>query len=82
MGHQVVDFIFPLTFSKLVYPPHFNSRYGDKVPLAKVSKVFAILWILMGLVVMGILSGVLTSAITVFVFEADISLYGAKVRLQ
>ena len=56
-------------------------RYGDKVPKANVSKTFAIVWILTGLVMMSILSGALTTAITIFVFEADIILYGTKVGL-
>ena len=56
-------------------------RYGDKVPKANISKAFAIAWILTGLVMMGILSGALTTAITIFVFEADIILYGTKVGL-
>ena len=54
-------------------------RYGDKVPKANVSKAFAIVWILTGLVMTGILSGALTTAITIFVFDADIILYGTKV---
>ena len=56
-------------------------RYGDKVPKANVSKAFAIVWILTGLVMMGILSGALTTAITIFVFESDIILFGTKVGL-
>ena len=55
--------------------------YGDKVPKANVSKAFAIVWILTGLVMMGILSGALTTAVTIFVFETDIILYGTKVGL-
>ncbi|KAL9958642.1 hypothetical protein ACROYT_G035690 [Oculina patagonica] len=53
--------------------------YGDKVPKTYVSKAFAIIWILTGLVIMGILSGALTSAVTSFVFETDVMLYGTKV---
>ena len=56
-------------------------RYGDKVPSANVSKLFAIVWILIGLVIMGILSGALTSAITMFVIKDAITLYGAKVQI-
>ena len=56
-------------------------RYGDKVPKANVSKAFAIVWILTGLVMMSILSGALTAAITIFVFESNIMLYGTKVGI-
>ena len=71
MCHQAPSFFFGLSFR----------RYGDKVPKANVSKAFAIVWILTGLVMMSILSGALTTAITIFVFEADIILYGTKVGL-
>lgn len=69
-------FVLPSFFIVFIYD---YCRYGDKVPKANASKAFAIVWILTGLVMMGILSGALTTAITIFVFEADIILYGTKV---
>ena len=67
-------YLFVCCFCSFIF-----NRYGDKVPKAYVSKAFAIIWILIGLVIMGILSGALTSAVTSFVFETDIMLYGTKV---
>ena len=59
----------------------FDDRYGDKVPLAYWSKVFAIVWILIGLVLMSTLSSALTSAVSLFVVQNNLVLYGTKVYL-
>lgn len=59
----------------------FDDRYGDKVPSAYWSKVFAIVWILIGLVLMSTLSSALTSAVSLFVVQNNLVLYGTKVYL-
>ncbi|XP_031573985.1 uncharacterized protein LOC116307805 [Actinia tenebrosa] len=53
--------------------------YGDKVPAATHSKVFAVIWVLTGLVVYGILSGSITTAFTTIVYQSSTQLYGSKV---
>ncbi|XP_048583376.1 protein sidekick-1 [Nematostella vectensis] len=53
--------------------------YGDRVPKTNKAKVFAIVWILVGLVIFGILNGSLTSAFTSIVFTSTTGLYNTKV---
>lgn len=55
--------------------------YGDKVPSAYISKLFAIVWILIGLILMSILSSALTSAVSSFVVQTNLILYGTKVAV-
>lgn len=58
---------------------HYFTRYGDKVPAANHSKAFAVIWVLIGLVVYGILSGSITTAFTTIIYQSSTKLYGAKV---
>ena len=42
-------------------------RYGDRTPKSDAAKVFAMIWILVGLVMFGLFSGAVTAALTVVV---------------
>lgn len=54
-------------------------RYGDFVPSNKLSQFLMLFWILAGLVVMGLITGVIASGMTVGDISGEISLYGTKV---
>ena len=57
----------------------FNLRYGDFVPTTNSSKVLMIIWVLVGLVTMGVITGVISSGMTVDGVEGELKLYGTKV---
>lgn len=44
--------------------------------------MFAVVWILTGLVIIAIFTGVITTSLTVIAMSADVKLYGATVRLK
>lgn len=54
-------------------------RYGDFVPTTNTSKVVMMLWVLIGLTTMGVITGVISSGMTVGDQEEEIKLYGTKV---
>ena len=55
-------------------------RYGDKTPKSVVGRIFAIIWIQLGLVIMAIFMAHITSALTVLNLEMGLgSLAGKKV---
>ena len=56
-------------------------RYGDKVPVGVCSRLFAVVWILTGLVTASILVGVIATSLTFNTLENDIILYGTKVHM-
>ena len=59
-----------------VYP----HRYGDKTPKSVVGRIFSIIWIQLGLVIMAIFMAHITSALTVLNLEMGLgSLAGKKV---
>ena len=53
--------------------------YGDFVPTNNLSKILMLFWILAGLVIMGLVTGVIASGMTVGDIEEEIKLYGTKV---
>ncbi|KAL9958730.1 hypothetical protein ACROYT_G035784 [Oculina patagonica] len=53
--------------------------YGDRAPVTYYGRLFSVFWILMGLVIIGILNGSITTAITSFTVNYDFSVYGQKV---
>jgi len=58
----------------------FFFSYGDFVPTTTKSKFLMILWVMIGLVTMGVITGVISSGMTVGGVEEEIKLYGTKVR--
>lgn len=57
-------------------------RYGDRSPRSIPARIFAIIWTLAGLVIIGILVGGVASSLTSVTVAQSIILYGAKVRLK
>lgn len=53
--------------------------YGDKVLVGFWSRLFAVAWILTGLVVASVLTGALAASLTFYTIEKDVMLYGSKV---
>ncbi|CAH3119189.1 unnamed protein product, partial [Porites lobata] len=53
--------------------------YGDRAPVTYSGRLFSVFWILMGLVVIGILNGSITTALTVLIVNLDASAFGNKV---
>lgn len=60
----------------------FLFRYGDRSPRSIPARIFAIIWTLAGLVIIGILVGGVASSLTSVTVDQSIILYGAKVRLK
>ena len=60
---------------------YFSFRYGDKAPVTYNGRLFSVVWILMGLVIIGIFNGSITTAITTFTLTFDFSLYGKTVHV-
>ena len=59
-----------------------NPRYGDKSPKSVPSRIFAMIWIQTGLIVMAIFMAVITSALTSVSLGSDTKvLHGSTVRL-
>ena len=54
-------------------------RYGDRAPISVLGRVLAIVVILTGLVLFGLVNGVLATSITSIALETDYKIYGAKV---
>lgn len=52
--------------------------YGDRSPKGYAARVFAIVWILVGLVVISITTGVITTSLTAITLSTDVKLYGAR----
>ncbi|CAB3988599.1 Potassium voltage-gated channel subfamily F member 1, partial [Paramuricea clavata] len=53
--------------------------YGDRSPKGYISRAFAIVWILVGLVVISITTGVITTSLTAITLSTNLKLYGAKI---
>ena len=54
-------------------------RYGDKVPAGVCSRLFAVTWIVTGLVMASLLIGVMASSLTFQTIDKEIMLYGTEV---
>jgi len=55
-------------------------RYGDKAPKSIVARIFSIIWILLGLIIMAIFMASITSALTAVSLQLEPSdLVGVKV---
>ena len=60
----------------------FRLRYGDKSPKSLPARIFSIVWILVGLIVMAIFTANVTSALTALSLDTKTSSFAnKKVRL-
>jgi len=53
--------------------------YGDRSPRGFVARIFAIAWVLVGLVITSIFTGVVTTSLTAITLSTDVKLYGTKI---
>jgi len=53
--------------------------YGDRSPRGFVARIFAIVWVLVGLVITSIFTGVVTTSLTAITLSTDVKLYGANI---
>ena len=58
---------------------HFSYRYGDRAPKSYIARVFAVIWIFLGVTIFSMYSAALTSALTKKVVVTSDSLSGKKV---
>ena len=47
-----------------------------------MARIFAIIWVLVGLVITSIFTGVVTTSLTAITLSTDVKLYGTKVSLN
>ena len=57
-------------------------RYGDRIPRGIHSKLFGIVWIACGLVIIALLMSFITTSLTMDIIKSDIPVYGSKVSLD
>jgi hypothetical protein len=65
---------------KYLYIPSRIFRYGDRSPVTIPGRLFAIVWVLMGLVIISIVTGGIVTSITSILVVQEDKLYGAQVR--
>ncbi|XP_022795614.1 uncharacterized protein LOC111334188 isoform X1 [Stylophora pistillata] len=53
--------------------------YGDRSPRGFLARIFAIVWVLVGLVITSIFTGVVTTSLTAITLSTDVKLYGTKI---
>lgn len=53
--------------------------YGDRSPRGFLARIFAIVWVLIGLVITSIFTGVVTTSLTAITLNTDVKLYGTKI---
>ena len=53
--------------------------YGDRYPRSIGGRLFAVMWILVGMVIISIFTAALTSSLTTLSLETKVKLPGAKV---
>jgi len=70
-----VDYIYSESNIRCFF--HFH-RYGDRAPLSYKGRIFAIAWILFGLIVIAITMAMLTTALTTVTLKSEPKLYGSK----
>lgn len=54
--------------------------YGDRCPAGNIGRAFATIWVLIGLVVVSLMTGALTTALTSITEASGVQLYGSKVK--
>lgn len=60
---------------------YFLHRYGDRSPRGFVARIFAIIWVLVGLVITSIFTGVVTTSLTAITLSTDVKLYNTHVSI-
>ena len=59
----------------------FMIRYGDKAPKSILSRIFAMIWIQVGLIIMAVFMASITSELTTVSLEPDTKVFeGSTVR--
>jgi len=53
--------------------------YGDRSPRGVLGRIFGIIWILIGLVITSVFTGVVTTSLTAITLDNDVALYGTKI---
>ena len=61
---------------------HHLHRYGDRAPSSIKGRLFAIAWILFGLVVIAVTMAMLTTALTSVTLKSAAKIYGSKVSTE
>ena len=61
---------------------HFILRYGDKAPRGVFGRLFAVVWINVGLVILAIFMGMITASLSSNSLEQTNNLYGIPVSKQ
>ena len=57
------------------------TRYGDRVPISHVGQLFGVIWILMGIMMVSMFIGVVTTSLTSVSLETVTILYGTRVTI-
>ena len=55
--------------------------YGDRCPAGNIGRAFATVWVLIGLVVVSLMTGALTTALTSITETSEVQIYGSKVKM-
>ena len=55
--------------------------YGDRCPAGNIGRAFATVWVLIGLVVVSLMTGALTTALTSITESSGVQIYGSKVKI-
>lgn len=76
-----VDFKFSSVLA-IVLVCLFINRYGDRSPRSIPARIFGIIWTLIGLVIISVLVGALSTTLTSVTVEHPIILYGSKVTMS
>ena len=63
-----------------IYSIHY--RYGDRAPKSYIARIFAVIWIFLGVTIFSMYSAALTSALTKKVVVTRDSLSGKTVSLR
>ncbi|KAK3736640.1 hypothetical protein QZH41_017028 [Actinostola sp. cb2023] len=53
--------------------------YGDRSPRGYLARIFAIIWVLVGIVITSIFTGVVTTSLTAITLSTDTPLYGTSI---
>ena len=57
----------------------FPCSYGDRSPIGQLGRIFAVGWVLTGLVIIAITVAALTTALTEITAHSKTTIYGSKV---
>ena len=57
----------------------FSTRYGDRAPRSFIARIFAFIWVLIGLVIISIFTATVTTSLTALSLSNDVTIYGKTV---